>query len=161
MDFELGKTYDELEIGMSASFTKTITETDVYLFAGISGDFNPMHTNEEFAKLTSFGTRIAHGALPQCLCAPVLGMKLPGQGTVALEVTTRFKAPVMVGQSYVVRARIVGDERSELDCRAEVIDGDGETCAEASATFVALGPAQAVEAAGGEIPDGTRAFGRG
>ena len=76
--FELGYTYDELEVGMSASFTKTISETDVYLFAGISGDFNPMHLNEEFAKITPFGTRIAHGALPQSLIAPVLGMKLPG-----------------------------------------------------------------------------------
>jgi len=75
--FEMGYSYDELEIGMSASFTKTISETDVYLFAGISGDFNPMHMNEEFAKMTPFGTRIAHGALPQSLIAPVLGMKLP------------------------------------------------------------------------------------
>ena len=78
---KLGYTYDQLEIGMSASFSKTISETDVYLFAGISGDFNPMHMNENFARQTPFGTRIAHGALPQCLCAPVLGMKLPGLGT--------------------------------------------------------------------------------
>ncbi len=52
MDFELGKSYRQLKIGEEAGFTKTITETDVYLFAGISGDFNPMHVNEEFAKKT-------------------------------------------------------------------------------------------------------------
>ena len=59
MDFEWGKSYDEMEIGEEASFSKTITETDVYLFAGISGDFNPIHTNEAFAKQTRFKTRIA------------------------------------------------------------------------------------------------------
>lgn len=106
MDFELGKTYDELEIGMAAAFTKTITETDVYIFAGISGDFNPMHVNEEFAKLTPFGTRIAHGALPQCLIAQVLGMKLPGLGTVALEINTRFRAPTHFGDTITARAEI-------------------------------------------------------
>lgn len=96
---QLGYTYEQLEIGMSASFTKTITETDVYLFAGISGDFNPMHMNEEFAKLTPFKTRIAHGALAQSLIAPVLGMKLPGLGTIALEILCRFKAPTYFGDT--------------------------------------------------------------
>ena len=104
---KLGYTYEELEIGMTAAFTKTITETDVYLFAGISGDFNPMHMNEEFAKKTPFGTRIAHGALPQCLCAPVLGMKLPGLGTVALEITTRFKAPTYFGDTITCTGEII------------------------------------------------------
>ncbi len=104
---ELGYSYDELEIGMSASFTKTISETDVYLFAGISGDFNPMHLNEEFAKMTPFGTRIAHGALPQSLAAPVLGMKLPGLGTVALEITVRFKAPTYFGDTITATGEII------------------------------------------------------
>ncbi|MFH1887101.1 MAG: MaoC family dehydratase [Pseudomonadota bacterium] len=92
---------------MTASFTKTITETDVYLFAGISGDFNPMHLNEEFAKKTPFGTRIAHGALPQSLIAPVLGMKLPGLGTVALEINTRFRAPTFFGDTITATAEVV------------------------------------------------------
>jgi len=102
-----GFTYEELEVGMTASFTKTITETDVYLFAGISGDFNPMHLNEEFAKKTPFGTRIAHGALPQSLIAPVLGMKLPGLGTVALEINTRFRAPTFFGDTITATAEVV------------------------------------------------------
>ncbi len=105
--FVVGLSYDELEIGMSASFTKTITETDVYLFAGISGDFNPMHLNEEFAKLTPFGTRIAHGALPQSLIASVLGMKLPGLGTVALEINTRFLGPTYFGDTVTAAAEVV------------------------------------------------------
>jgi len=106
MDFELGKSYDELQIGEEASFTKTITETDVHLFAGISGDFNPMHVNEEFAKMTPFKTRIAHGALPQSLIAPVLGTKLPGLGTVAVEISCRFKAPTFFGDTITAKAKV-------------------------------------------------------
>jgi acyl dehydratase len=103
---ELGYSYEELEIGMSATFTKTITETDVYLFAGISGDFNPIHMNEEFAKTTPFGRRIAHGALPQSLLAPTIGMKLPGLGTVALEVSVRFLAPTYFSDTITARATV-------------------------------------------------------
>jgi acyl dehydratase len=106
MDFKLGYSYDQLEIGMADSFTKTITETDVYLFAGISGDFNPMHVNEEFAKKTPFKTRIAHGALPQCLIAPVLGMMMPGLGTILVEITTRFKAPTYFGDTITATAEV-------------------------------------------------------
>lgn len=107
MDFKLGKSYDQLRIGEEASFTKTITETDVYLFAGISGDFNPMHVNEAFARQTPFKTRIAHGGLPQSLIAPVLGMKLPGLGTIAVEISCRFKAPVFFGDTITAAARVV------------------------------------------------------
>jgi 3-hydroxybutyryl-CoA dehydratase len=105
--FELGYTYEEIEVGMSASFTKTISESDVYLFAGISGDFNPMHLNEEFAKRTPFGTRIAHGALPQSLIAPVLGMKLPGLGTVIPELTVRFRKPTYFGDTITATGEVV------------------------------------------------------
>ena len=107
MDFGPGKSYRQLKIGEEASFTKTITETDVYLFAGISGDFNPMHVNEEFTKQTPFKTRIAHGALPQSLIAPVLGMKLPELGTIAVEISCRFKAPVFFGDTITATARVV------------------------------------------------------
>jgi acyl dehydratase len=107
MDFQLGKSYDELNVGDKASFTKTITETDVYLFAGISGDFNPMHVNEEFARLTPFKTRIAHGGLPSSLIAPVLGMKLPGLGTIVVEITTRFRKPTLFNDTVTASAEVV------------------------------------------------------
>lgn len=106
MEFELGKSYDQLQIGEEASFRKTITETDVYLFAAISGDFNPLHLNEEYARLTPFKTRIAHGALPQSLIARVLGMMLPGLGTIALEIRCRFKAPTFFGDTITAKARV-------------------------------------------------------
>ncbi|MCB1160956.1 MAG: MaoC family dehydratase [Leptospiraceae bacterium] len=101
-----GKSFEEIQIGEEASFAKTITETDVYLYAGISGDFNPLHVNEEYAKTTEFGTRIAHGGLAASLLANILGMKLPGLGTVALEVTQKFRKPVYFGDTVTVSARV-------------------------------------------------------
>lgn len=134
MDFQLGKSYDELQIGDKASFSKTITETDVYLFAGISGDFNPLHVNEEFAKLTPFRTRIAHGALPQSLIAPVLGTRLPGLGTVALEITTRFRKPTFFGDTVTATAEVIEKIEAKKRVRMKLtwtnqrreLIGDGE-----------------------------------
>jgi len=138
MAVELGLSYDELEIGMKASFSKTITETDVYLFAGISGDFNPMHVNEEFARLTPFGTRIAHGALPQCLIAPVLGTILPGLGTIALEITTRFRSPTFFGDTVTATAEVV--EKIEAKKRIRLVllwtNQRGETIATGEAVVI-------------------------
>lgn len=108
--YERGKTFEEIQIGDSASFTKTITETDVYLFAGISGDFNPVHVDEEYARTTPFGRRIAHGGLASSLLAPVLGMKLPGLGTVALEVTQRYRNPVYFGDTVTCRVEVTGKQ---------------------------------------------------
>ncbi len=107
MTYSKGKTFLEIEIGDTASFTKTISETDVYLFAGISGDFNPLHVDEEYAKTTDFGKRIAHGGLPASLLAPVLGMKLPGLGTVALETTTKFRKPVFFGDTVTCSVVVI------------------------------------------------------
>jgi acyl dehydratase len=106
MEFENGKTYEQLELGDKASFSKTISETDVYLFAGVSGDFNPMHVNEVFSKDTQFKSRVAHGPLTQSLIAPVLGTKLPGLGTIALEIFTRFLAPVYIGDTITATAEV-------------------------------------------------------
>jgi acyl dehydratase len=138
MHFELGKSYDTLVIGEEASISKTITETDVYLFAGISGDFNPMHVNEAFAKLTPFKTRIAHGALSQSLIAPVLGMKLPGLGTVAVEVTCRFKAPTHFGDTITAMARVKEKMEEKRWVRMALLwtNQRGETVAEGEAIVI-------------------------
>lgn len=138
MEFELGLSYDQLEVGMKASFTKTVSETDVYLFAGISGDFNPVHVNEEFAKRTPFGKRIAHGALPQCLIAPVLGTKLPGLGTIALEVNTRFKAPTFFGDTITATAEISEkiEEKKRIRMKLLWTNQRGETVAVGEAVVI-------------------------
>jgi acyl dehydratase len=107
MIYQKGKTYSEIQLKDTASFSKTLTETDVYLFAGISGDFNPLHVDEEYAKTTQFGTRIAHGGLAASLLAPVLGMKLPGLGTVALETVTKFRKPVYFGDTITCKVEVI------------------------------------------------------
>lgn len=106
-EYSLGKSYEEIQVGDKASVSKTITETDVYLFAGITGDFNPMHVNEEFAKKTIFGKRIAHGGLATGLIAPVLGMKLPGLGTVVTKLSVWFTAPVYFGDTITATVEVV------------------------------------------------------
>ena len=93
-------------VGQSASITKTVSETDVYLFAGITGDLNPAHTDEEYAKGTHFKTRIAHGMLSGGLISAVLGMKLPGPGTIYTGQTLKFLAPVRIGDTITATAQI-------------------------------------------------------
>jgi acyl dehydratase len=138
MDFEPGKSYQQIQVGEEASFSKTITETDVYLFAGLSGDFNPLHLNEEFAKRTPFQTRIAHGALPQSLIAPVLGMKLPGLGSVAVEITCRFKTPTFFGDTITAKARVAEkmEEKRWIRMACTWTNQRGETVAEGEAVVI-------------------------
>jgi 3-hydroxybutyryl-CoA dehydratase len=92
-------TINDLKIGQKSSFTKSITETDVYLFAGISGDINPAHINEEYAKGTFFKKRIAHGILSGALISAVIGVQLPGPGTIYASQSLNFLAPVYFGDT--------------------------------------------------------------
>ena len=92
-------TIEEMKLGDCASVTKTVTETDVYLFAGITGDLNPAHTDEVSASQTRFGGRIAHGILGAGFISAVLGMKLPGPGTIYLGQELRFTKPVRIGDT--------------------------------------------------------------
>ena len=101
-----GHDFEDLQVGMSASFAKTITEADIVLFAGASGDNNAMHINEEFASATPFKGRIAHGMLTAGLISTVFGTKLPGPGAIYLAQTLKFKAPVKIGDTVVTRCTI-------------------------------------------------------
>jgi 3-hydroxybutyryl-CoA dehydratase len=94
-----GYTIGQLAVGMSASFRKTITEADIILFSAVSGDVNPAHLDEEYAKTTMFGGRIAHGMLSAGLISAALGNKLPGPGTIYLGQTLSFRAPVRAGDT--------------------------------------------------------------
>ena len=102
----IGKTIDELKVGQTARFSKTITETDIYLFAGVTGDLNPAHVDEEFAKKTFFKTRIAHGMLTASFISTVIGTMLPGPGTVYLSQEVRFLAAVKIGDTVSAIAEI-------------------------------------------------------
>ncbi len=97
---------DQLQPGMSACTSKTVTEADIILFAGISTDVNPAHLDEEYAKGTMFGGRIAHGMLSAGFISTVLGTKLPGPGAIYLAQTLKFKAPVKIGDTVVARCTI-------------------------------------------------------
>ena len=99
-------TIGELAIGDAASFRKTISESDVYLFAGITGDLNPVHVDAEFAKTTPFGARVAHGPLTFSLCAGLLGTELPGVGTIAVTNQVTYEAPVYIGDTIAVRVEV-------------------------------------------------------
>ena len=92
-------TIQQLKLGDSASHSKTISETDVYLFAGITGDLNPAHVNESVASASRFGGRIAHGILSAGLISAVLAMQLPGPGTIYLGQELKFTRPVRFGDT--------------------------------------------------------------
>lgn len=101
-----GISIDQLEIGQSASFSKTISESDVHIFAGVTGDFNPAHINEAYAGTTPFKTRIAHGMLSAGLISAVLGTRLPGPGSIYVSQTLKFTAPVYIGDTITATATI-------------------------------------------------------
>jgi 3-hydroxybutyryl-CoA dehydratase len=102
-----GKRINELEIGQKEFVEKTISETDIYLYAGITGDLNPAHVNEEYAKNTFFKGRIAHGMLTAGLISAVLGMKLPGPGTIYMAQEMKFTAPVRIGDTIKAEGEVV------------------------------------------------------
>lgn len=105
-----GHTFESLAVGMTASYARTVTDADIVLFAGISGDNNPVHLDEEYAKGTKFGSRIAHGMLSAGFISAVLGTKLPGPGAIYVSQSLRFKAPVRVGDTVTARVELTGLE---------------------------------------------------
>jgi len=102
-----GKSIDRIQVGDAAEFSKTVTETDIYLYAGITGDLNPAHINEAYAKNTFFKTRIAHGMFTAGFISNLLGMQLPGPGTIYQKQTLSFLAPVRFGDTVTARAEVV------------------------------------------------------
>ena len=124
---------DDLKPGMSESFSKTVSERDIQLFGEVSGDVNPVHFDEAFAAKTIFKGRIAHGVLSSSYISTVLGMKMPGPGTIFMSLTTRFKAPVRIGDTVVatctVREVVADKRRVVFDCvckvgEVTVVDGE-------------------------------------
>lgn len=101
-----GFFFEDLHVGQTAVVARTLTEADIVLFAGISGDTNPVHINQEFAAGTMFSGRIAHGMLTASFISTVIGTKLPGPGSIYLSQSLRFKAPVRVGDTLWARATV-------------------------------------------------------
>ena len=133
MDDRQGYYFDDLEEGMSEVFSKTITEADLLMFAGVSGDTNPIHLDQDFASRTMFEGRIAHGMLTASLVSTVLGTKLPGPGAVYVNQNLRFLAPVRIGDTVIARAAVreLNGERKRVTLQTtcqvgetKVLDGE-------------------------------------
>lgn len=112
-----------VEIGKTASFSKTISESDVYMFAGISGDFNSLHINEIEAEKTIFKKRIAHGILVTSFISKVIATSMPGEGTVYLEQQVKFQKPVFIGDTVtaiVVVEKILNSDKKIIQLKTYV-----------------------------------------
>ena len=111
---------------MSALISKTITEADIVLFAGISMDTNPLHLDERYASTSRFGGRIAHGMLGASLISAVFGTKLPGPGAIYVSQSLRFRAPVRAGDTLVAEATVtrIQEEKRRVEFSTEVRSGD-------------------------------------
>ena len=154
MNEQYGHDIEDLHVGMSASFAKTITEADIVLFAGVSGDNNAVHTNEEFAATTAFGGRIAHGFLTASVISAAVANRLPGPGTVYMGQQLRFLAPVRPGDTVhaTVTVKSVNLEKAravlETVCRVRgtvVIDGEATVMTTSSARRAKLAAAAAAQ----------------
>jgi 3-hydroxybutyryl-CoA dehydratase len=123
----IGKTIDQLRIGETAEFGKTISESDIYLYAGVTGDFNPAHLNEVYAEKTYFKTRIAQGMLTAGFISGLLGVSLPGPGTIYIRQELDFLAPVHIGDTITARVEIIEimDQKNRVTVRTTCVNQDG------------------------------------
>lgn len=130
--------FSQVKVGDKASMTKTVSEHDVYTFAGVTGDFNPVHVNVEFAKQTMFKERIAHGMLSAGFISAVLGTALPGANTIYVGQELSFKAPVKIGDTVTATVECVEkiEEKHRLIFRTTVTNQDGVLVVDGRATML-------------------------
>ena len=130
--------FSEVRVGDTASLSKTVSEHDVYAFAGISGDFNPVHINAEFAKTTMFKERIAHGMLSAGFISAVIGTALPGSNTIYLGQELQFKAPVKIGDTVTASVEVLEkiEAKNRLVLRTTVTNQNGVLVTDGKATVM-------------------------
>jgi len=128
----------EFTVGEEATLTKTVTLADIETFARISGDTNPLHLDDDYARSTRFGGRIAHGMLVAGLISAVLGTQLPGPGAVYLGQELRFTAPVRPGDTLTARVRVAefNSAKGRIALSTEVVNQDGTTVVSGEARLV-------------------------
>lgn len=129
---------NEINVGDHESFSKTITETDVYMFAGITGDMNPIHVNRAYAATTRFAQPIAHGILSLGLISKVLGTQLPGPGAVYMKQSITFTRPVFIGDTVTANVEVVEKnmEKRRLRLRTWCQNQKGELLMEGEASLM-------------------------
>jgi len=145
--------YGELEIGATATFTKQLTEEDIVLFAKTSGDLNPLHLDEAYARTTQFKGRIAHGMWSAGLISAALATVLPGPGSVYVGQSLRFLRPVRLGDELTVHLKVMDkqDKRKQVTLACKVLNQDGKTVVQGEAQVMA--PAERVEVEAPELPN--------
>ncbi len=133
-----GITIAEMKVGDSASFTKTVTESDVYAYAGVTGDFNPAHINEVEAQKGIFGKRIAHGMLSAGFISAVLGTQLPGPGTIYMGQELRFTKPVCFGDTITATVTVAEliPEKNRAKLETVCTNQNGEVVITGTATVM-------------------------
>ena len=131
----LGIPFENIQIGMSALYSQTITDADVKSFAGLSGDHNPVHVDEIYAEKSRFKKRIAHGLISGSFFSALFGTRLPGPGCVYVSQAFNFKRPVFLGDTVTAKVIVTGIDKSnrrvffDTECRVRnkiVIDGNAE-----------------------------------
>lgn len=134
----MGYTAKEIEVGMVSSVTRTISESDVYNFGGITGDLNPAHFNEEYAKGTMFQSRIVHGMYTASLISTVLGMQLPGPGTIFLENNCKFLKPVRINDTITAEIEVTEvTEKGKVSFKTKCFNQEGSIVIEGTAVVLA------------------------
>lgn len=124
----IAKSIKDICLGESASFSKTITEADVVLFAGVTGDMNPVHMNDVYAKTSMFKKRICHGGLVSALFSTVLGTNLPGVGTIYLSQESKFIKPVFLNDTITAMVEVVEiiESKNRVVLKTTATNQDGE-----------------------------------
>ena len=132
-----GYYFEDMEVGMTDIYGKTITDADIIMFSGVSGDINPVHLNHEFASESVFEGRIAHGMLTASLISTVVGTKLPGPGCIYVAQALRFKAPVKAGDTVMARVTVANiiPEKKFVELRT-VCTVNGKTVIDGEATVM-------------------------
>jgi phosphotransacetylase/acyl dehydratase len=147
------RTFDEIEIGETASLTRTLSRDDIELFAVMSGDVNPAHVDEEYARDSRFHKIIAHGMWGASLISTLLGTKLPGPGAIYLGQTLRFRRPVAVGDTVTVSVKVTAKdpERQRVTFDCECVKQDGDVAISGTAEVIA--PTEKISRARRELPE--------
>ncbi|ODC03081.1 3-hydroxybutyryl-CoA dehydratase [Terasakiispira papahanaumokuakeensis] len=147
------RPYDTLKVGDQATYEKTLTERELVLFAAVSGDMNPLHLNDDFAKTTQFGGRIAHGMWSGSLISAALAMTLPGPGTVYLGQEVKFSRPVRLNDTLTVTLTVkeLRDDKKIVTLDTTVTNQEGKKVVTGTATVMA--PTEKVTLEAPDLPD--------
>ena len=134
--------YSELSMGQSAEITHTVTEDDIKTFGELSGDYNPLHFDEEWAKTTMFKGRIAHGILTAAYVSAAIGMKLPGPGTIYMSQSMKFLGPVRIGDTITARVEIIAlnDEKQRVTLKTTCTNQEGNVILDGEALIKLMEP---------------------